>query len=140
MTKTNLEKLKKEIEDYEIIVARAWDEIDGYSIPSIGIRRETIHDESMKDPIVEGLPIMISGDIYDGSHISLKRVTDIEDLYKDLLEDLSRFYVCLRATSYEDYGESYMLGLYEIVDILELYTSGRWYGSTEAFKIRIKKI
>ena len=135
MLKTELEKLKKETEEYEIMVCRGYNSNGG---ADIGIRRRTIHDESMADPIVDGWPVMICGDIYDHSHLSsgFTRATYIEDLYKELLIDKSKFCVCLRADAYQ---ETYLLGLYEIEDILEVYTSN-YAGYTEAIKLRVKKI
>ena len=134
MTKTDLENLRKETEYYDVIVARA--SSDGK--PDIGIRRRTIFDESMLDPLVEDFPVMIAGDVYDASSNYLERVSDIEDLYGKLIEDVSNFYVCLRVN---DYRDSYIIGLYEIVEVVMVYgNKGSYYPGTEAFKIRIKKI
>lgn len=135
MTKNELENLKKEIDEYEIMVCKSY----GDGCTDIGIRRRTDFDDSMLDPVLRHATLLICGDIYDHSHLILERVSNIEDLYKELLNNMNNFCVCLRAVDYiYAGGEEYLLGLYEITDILQVYTS-IYYG-TEAIKLRVKKI
>ena len=69
-----LEELRNQTSKIEVLA------IDGYTgkgEKDIGIRRRTIFDETMEDPVVDHMPFMICGDIYDADR---KRISNVKDL------------------------------------------------------------
>ena len=83
--------------------------------PDIGIRVNTVYDDTMKDPIIDGIPFMICGDIYDEDDYG--RISDIKELswkHRDTIYVRLRAIAGYRATAKID------LGQYRVVDLRKL--------------------
>lgn len=107
--KDTIYKLLEETEEIEVIACRAYPE-NGMEI---GIRRHTIYDHTMKDPIIDGIPFMICGTILkDFENINCKTITNLEDV---IYESDDRITVELYAISIPELINRTDLGYYKVL-------------------------
>ena len=87
--------------------------IDGYTgrgLKDIGVRCRTVFSEDIEDPVIDHMPFMICGDIYD---VMRKRISNIDDLEWRI----DRGFVTLRAIPGYDPDVVIDLGDYDILAI-----------------------
>lgn len=120
-----LDELKEQTKTIEVMA------IDSYTegLKDIGIRRRTSFNESMEDPVVDHIPFMICGDIYDVKH---ERISNINDLYWRI--DVGA-YVILRAIP--NYAPEVVidLGNYAINSFVEVQN----YQYTKAYLLSLER-
>ena len=113
-----ISKLYSSTEKITVYAAQAYDYINGDHVPSIGIRSYFAGYQN-NDPIIDGVPFMVCGDVYLSNG---KRINEIHDLV-DMWTYNASYVVMLRAvvgfpTVTVD------LGRYEIVGKREMDEKG----------------
>ena len=95
-------------ENITVFASNAYDYVNGENRRSIGIRASCADISAHNDPIVDGTPFMIAGDIF----VKGKKMTDFRDLEKTPIEDLR---VKIRAIGgYPPASANVHLGMYTV--------------------------